>query len=286
MSTRRLRKLDLDCSWGRLRLVGGSRAGEGTLILLPQLQLALDPGRPHRALPPMRTVVVSHGHLDHLGGLGYWASQRFLNSMPPATLLVPRAIEADILSLLQTFARLEGGRPYDITIEPVDDESVHQLRRDVELRFFTTDHWVPTVGTRIIWRKRRLRAELGHLSQTEIARRRRAGDEVTEVVPLPILSFCADSGPGLFDSHPEVFDSEIVLLECSFFSPGDRDRATRYGHTHLEDLLPHLEEIPCRHLVLLHASRRHRMREIEASIDDALRPRFPGELHHLNVDWD
>ena len=96
----------------------------------------------------MRTVVVSHGHLDHLGGLGYWASQRFLNSMPPATLLVPSAIEDDIRSLLANFARLEGGRPYEVEIIPVADGSTHQLRRDMDLTFFATDHWVPTLGTR------------------------------------------------------------------------------------------------------------------------------------------
>ena len=47
----------------------------------------------------------------------------------------------------------------------------------------------------------------------------------------------------------------------------DQDRAARYGHTHIDDLKPHLETFSCRHLVLLHASRRHRMREVEASLD-------------------
>ena len=42
MSHSSLRRLQLDTSWGELSLVGGSRAGEGTLILLPQLHLALD----------------------------------------------------------------------------------------------------------------------------------------------------------------------------------------------------------------------------------------------------
>ena len=103
---------------------------------------------------------------------------------------------------------------------------------------------------------------------------------------LDILSYCADSGPGLFTAHPEVFSSEVVLIECSFFSPGDRDRAHRYGHTHLEDLVPHLGGFGCRHLVLLHASRRHRMREIEALLETEVQPRFAGQLHHLNIDWD
>jgi glyoxylase-like metal-dependent hydrolase (beta-lactamase superfamily II) len=61
-----VRQLNLATSWGDLRLVGGSRAGEGSLVLLPQLRLALDAGRPARALVPLQHVVVSHGHLDHL----------------------------------------------------------------------------------------------------------------------------------------------------------------------------------------------------------------------------
>lgn len=281
-----IKQLQLDTSWGNLRLVGGSRAGEGTLILLPQLHLGLDPGRAHRALPPMRTVVVSHGHLDHLGGLGYWASQRYLNSMPPATLIVPEPIRSEIDALLASFARLEGGRPYEVTVVPAADGERFQLRRDMELAFFATDHWVPTLGTRLIWHKRRLRPEFSHLSEPEIVLRRQAGENLTEDVALDILTYCADSGPGLFAARPELFSAEIVLVECSFFKPADRDRAARYGHTHLEDLLPHLEEFSCRHLVVLHASRRHRLREVEAYLDDEVRPLFRGELHHLNVEWE
>lgn len=281
----RLHQLQLDTAWGRLRLVGGSRAGEGTLILLPQLHLALDPGRPHRALPPMRTAVVSHGHLDHIGAVGYWASQRFLNSMPPATLIAPAAIAGQVRTLLDTFAALEGGHPYQVTIVPVTNGAIHDLRRDVELRFFATDHWVPTLGTRIVWHKQRLRPELGHLTGAEIADRRRRGDSVTFDVALPILSYCADSGPAIFD-HSEALDAEIVLVECSFFRSTDRDRAARFGHTHLADLVPRLPELTCRHLVLLHGSRRHRLREIESMIDTEVRPRFAGEVHSFNVDWD
>jgi len=119
VSATSLRRLNLKTSWGSLAVVGGSRAGDGSLILLPQLHLALDAGRAHRALPSMATVLVSHGHMDHVGGVAYWASQRYLQSMGSARLVAPREIAPGIEELLATHARLEGGRPYDIEVSAV-----------------------------------------------------------------------------------------------------------------------------------------------------------------------
>ena len=281
-----LRTLALDTSWGTLTVAGGSRAGEGTVILLPQLRLALEGGRPHRALAPMNTLLVSHGHMDHLGGLGYWASQRYLNSMGPGTVLAPAAIADQVRGLLETFAGLEGGRPYDVTVVPVADGDLRTLRPDVELAFFATDHWVPTLGCRVIWRTQRLLASLAGLTGDEIASRRRAGLPVTDERRVNLLAYCADSGPGLFASAPEVLAAEVLLVECSFYRTGDRDRAVRFGHMHLEDLLAVADRLACRHLVLLHASRRQRLREVDRILDEQLRSQLPCALHHLMVDWE
>jgi ribonuclease Z len=281
-----LRTIVVDTSWGPLKVVGGSRAGEGTVVLLPQLKLALDAGRAHRALAPMNTIFISHGHMDHVGAVGYWASQRFLNSMGRATLVVPQAISSPVARILETFAELEGGRPYEIDVVAVDDGGERPLRPDMDLRFFATDHWVPTLGCVVVWKKRALRAELAGLPGEEIARRRRSGQLVSEQRCLEIVSYCADSGPGIFEDHPEVVRSEVVLLECSFFKPEDRERATAYGHMHLDDLLAAIDQIQCRHLILLHASRRHRLREVESILDEQLQPKLSGSLHHLMVDWD
>jgi ribonuclease Z len=267
-------------------IVGGTRAGEGTLILLPQLHLALDAGRPHRALPAMTTVLVSHGHADHLGGVAYWASQRHLQAMGAARLAAPREIAADVEALLETHARLEGGRSYAIEIVAVDALSSLTLRRDMELAFFATDHWVPTLGSLLKWVRHRLLPELSGLPGEEIAARRRAGEPVSEPVETDLLAYCADSGPGVLEPGSAALAAEVMLLECSFFKPGDRERAARYGHLHLEDLLARVENLSCRHLVLLHASRRHRLREVEQILEKQLRPALPCALHHLMVDWD
>ena len=281
-----LRTLTLATSWGPLTIAGGSRAGEGSLVLLPQLRLALDAGRPHRGLPPMSTVFVSHGHMDHVGALSYWASQRYLNSMGPAAVLAPAEIAAEVSRLLEVCASLEGGRPYEVEVRPVRAGDRHSLRADMELDFFLTDHWVPTLGCRLAWRSDRLRAELRGLPGDEIARRRRSGIRISEERRVALLAYGADSGPRLFSSCPEMLDAEVVLVECSFYQPSDRDRAARYGHMHLEDLVAVADRLGCRHLVLLHASRRHRLREVGSYLTSELEPRLECQLHHLMVDWE
>jgi ribonuclease Z len=281
-----LRTLQLGTSWGELTVAGGSRAGEGTLILLPQLRLVLDPGRPHRSLPPMSTVCVSHGHMDHVGGLGYWASQRFLHAMGPGTVLAPRQITAELERLLELYARLEGGRPYDVQVVPVADGCTHALRPDLDLQLVATDHWVPTLGSLLRWRRRRLLPRLRGLPPRQIAARRAAGERVSLEQQVTVLAYCADTGPDLFDRHPHVLAAEVVLLECSFYERADRDRARRYGHLHLDDVLALGPRLSCRHLVLLHGSRRHRLRDIEGRIDEHLRPELECSVHHLMIDWE
>jgi len=155
----------------------------------------------------------------------------------------------------------------------------------MDLVFFTTDHWVPTLGSRLRWRRRHLLPELVGLPGEEIARRRRNGETVTEELVSNLLAYCADTGPGIFDAGPEVLSSEVLLVECSFFRPSDRERASRYGHMHIEDLLQRADRLGCRHLIMLHASRRHRLREVEKILNDRLRPHLDCTLDHLMIDW-
>jgi ribonuclease BN (tRNA processing enzyme) len=234
----------------------------------------------------MSTLVLSHGHLDHLGALGYWLSQRFLMRMGPGTLIVPEPIRGEVEQLVALLARLEGGRPYDVRLEVAREGLVHRLRGDVDLEFFRTDHWVETLGVVLGWRRRHLRPELVGLDREEIVRRRQGGEEVTVAERLCLFAYAADTGPGALDRRPDLLAAEVLLLECSFFSPADRARAERYGHLHLDDLVALSDRLTCRHLVLLHGSRRERLRDIEATLERELEPRLSCALHHLMVDWE
>ena len=51
---------------------------------VPSLDLAFDVGRGPAEVVPAPSLFLSHAHLDHAGGLAYWASQRRLLRLPLA----------------------------------------------------------------------------------------------------------------------------------------------------------------------------------------------------------
>lgn len=281
----RVHRLTLTTSWGPLLLVGGSRAGEGTLLLLPQLRLALDAGRPARALVPATTVCITHTHLDHVLGVPAWASQRQLQGMPPGRLVVPAPQGPAFVDLLERVAALEGGAGYGVEVVEANDGFSLPLRPGFDLTFFATTHWVPTLGCCLWWTRRHLRPELSGLPGEELARRRAAGGPITHEVRVPLLAYLGDTDPRVLDLHPWLAQVEILITECTFLRPGERERAARFGHTHLEDLVARAGTLANRHLVLTHLSRRHRLATGSRTIRRRL-AQFAGTLHLLNREWE
>ena len=281
-----MRQLGLATSWGELRLAGGSRAGEASLVLLPQLRLAFDAGRPARALVPLQHVVVSHGHMDHVLGLPAWASQRQLNGMPGGTVYAPASLAEGVRDLLSTCARLEGGKPYDVEVVAVVPGQTVELRRGFALSFFATSHWVDTLGCSLEWVRHRLLPEFAGLGGEELRRRQERGETITEDVRTSLFAYLADTGPEVFAAQPFLAGVEVLTVECTFLRPSDRERARRFGHMHLDDLVALAPTLENRHLVLTHLSRRHRLGPGASAIRKALGGVLRPELHLFNVEWD
>jgi ribonuclease Z len=76
----------------------------------------------------------------------------------------------------------------------------------------------------------------------------------------------------VLDAEPRLLAARILLLECTFLRPDHRERATRYGHVHLDDLVDRRDRIANEHVVLYHLSRRHRAGELEAAVKERLEP--------------
>lgn len=266
--------------------MGGSRAGEGTVLLLPQFRLALDAGFPLRAFIPAETVVVSHGHTDHVAGLLPWAAQRQLQNLGPARVFALDPLAQQLREFLALGAAMENGKPYLVDVQSVSEGQTIHLRSDCSLRFFLTSHWTPTLGVLLLWRKRQLKKEFSGLTAEAIRDLRQRGVEVSESVEVPLLAYLADTGPEVLEKEEGwLAQVEVLVVECTFLKASDRERARRFGHMHLEDLRSWLPHAKNRHWVLTHLSRRHRLAPATKLIRKTLSSNEGPRVHLLNVEW-
>ena len=56
----------------------------------------------------------------------------------------------------------------------------------------------------------------------------------------------------MFAAQPWLAEVEVLVVECTFLRPSEHERARRFGHMHLDDLVERAAGLRNRHLVLTH----------------------------------
>ncbi len=257
---------------GRVRLnasgiaiEGVSIAGRESFYKLPGFRALLEFGRAPEDTVSYATVCLTHGHLDHAAGLAHHASRRRLERLPAARVFAPEEAVPDLEAWLAFSQRLENV-DYGLHLTPVRPGRSVMLRNDLELKVLPGRHRVPTVGYLFSEIKRKLKDEFLGLPGEEIAAMRSKGVEVTRREETPLLAYPGDCGPAIFEAAPELFGARVLLIECSFLKPEDRDRARDYEHLHLQDFLERAALFQNEVIVLTHFSQRDRVAEIREAL--------------------
>ena len=238
------------------RIQGISVAGEQAVVHVPELDLCFDVGLCPRAILATPTIALSHTHMDHVGGLPYWFSQRFFQKMPgTARCLVHPKMAEPLRRMMAAWVDLERQRtPHEIVaIEP---ESEFQLRPNVFVRAIEVSHTTPALAFVAIERRSKLRDEFHGLPQDRLRELRAQGVEITRTIEIPLVAYTGDTEPGDFLMREEFRRAHVVITECTFFEDEHRDRAKIGKHLHVEDLRPLLEAWEARDVVIVHVSRR------------------------------
>ena len=128
--------------------------------------------------------------------------------------------------------------------------------------------------------RRRLDPEHVGRPPAELIALRAQGVETAEVIEDLWLSYCGDTGPGVFEAEPRIFDSQVLVIECTFMGEKHRDKGARFGHLHLENIAGREASFRNQAIVLQHLSRRHKVAELREEIDRRL-PALAPRVHLL-----
>lgn len=254
-----------------LTLRGIARGGVETCIMVPELGAMFDVGMCPPGALGYDQILVSHGHSDHLGGIGYLVSQRQLARSPPPAIHLPSEVVEPMTRILRGWAEIED---FDLRwdLRGHDPGDRFALGRDLEATCMRTTHRVRSLAWLVSRTTQRLRPEFVGLPGPELVDLRRRGVAIVDPHVEPLLCVTGDTQIEFFREHEVARRCKVLVHEVTSWS-AERDVAQtrRWGHTHVDELIAEAERFTGEALVLVHRSMRHTRAEAERIVQE----RFP-----------
>lgn len=248
------------------RIQGLSVAGEQTSIQVPELDVCFDIGLCPRPALASKFVALSHGHMDHSAALSYYFSQRHFQGMGTGTVVCHPDVEEALHGIMKAWVALERQRtPYRIMTLMHDEEI--EIKNNHFLRAFYTNHTCPSLGFVILEKRSKLKPELVGLPQEKLVELKNAGEDITMTLEVPLVAYTGDTAWGDFFDREDVLNAQVLITECTFLDPGDRNRASVGKHLHISDVQRLVRRSHAEAVVLVHMSRRTNMHEARKQID-------------------
>jgi ribonuclease Z len=174
--------------------------------------------------------------------------------MRPPHVFMPAELVANTREALSLLSRSQR-RPFELEARPMLPGDEQGLRPDLNVRAFRTHHTGPSLGYQFFSRVQKLRPEFLTLPGSEIAERRKRGDDLFDVEERLELAYATDTLIRVLDTTPSLLETRVLILECSFLDERKPiSTAHAGGHIHLDELLERADTFRNEAIVLMHFS--------------------------------
>jgi ribonuclease Z len=269
-------------------LHGFSISGLSTYFQIPELDLCIDMGECPMSALSLNHVLLTHSHGDHSRCLMRHNSLRAMMQNPTqAVYYIPEAVYGLAVDMIKAETLFEGVSEERFDLPRLEcvkagERFTLAYRKDLEVFPFNVKHSIPAFGYTVFWKKKKLRKEYTECSRDEIIFLKKSGVEITNDVREPIVSFMGDSlGESLWEER-HIWDSPVVVCECTFLDPDEKSMARKKSHTHIDNVARILSKIgnsmACRTIVLTHFSMKYSKKYILETIDKAIPQEFKEKI--------
>jgi len=254
------------------RVRGVSVGGVYTSLQVPELSAVFDVGMPLRSFAATPQIFLSHAHADHIGALVTLLGIRGMMQVPPPKVFVPAPVLETVQRALDTFSELQR---HALTVELIGMTAgeEHEAEAAMRVRAFRTHHTVPSLGYQFLRRVQKLREAYRGLPGDEIRQLREAGEEIFDVEERLEFAYATDTLVRVLDTHPELYRSRVLMMECTFLDEKKGLPAVHAGcHIHLDEIIERAERFENEHLILMHFSQLYAPREVHEIIERRVPP--------------
>ena len=174
------------------RVQGISVAGEQTVVQIPELDVSFDIGMCPRIALSSPYVALSHGHMDHVGGLPYYFSQRMFQKMGVGKCVCHPALAEPIDAMMRSWVALEGQQtPYEII--PLEPDQQIEVKNNIYLRAIEVSHAAGSLAYALVEHRSKLRQEYLDLPQERLRQLKNEGVEITRSLEIPLVAYTGDT---------------------------------------------------------------------------------------------
>lgn len=258
---------------GPFTIRGVSVGGIYTSLAVPELGVVLDAGISPRSAGGIDTILLSHGHADHVGALPALLGIRGLHGKTkPPRVVMPAEIVDELQAALAALSTLQRW-PLEIEAVGMLPGDEIELRGDLRVRAVRTFHPVPSLAYVILRRVSKLRPEFRGLPGPEIAARRLAGEAMTTHEDRLELAYATDTLVSVFDHAPDLLRARVLVMECTFLDNRKTLEAARAGcHIHLDEVIERADTFANDHIVFMHISQLYQPSEVARILDERVPP--------------